>query len=100
MKDLPHHMKQLNRRVLRSLRREETVEEISPDTTGMPRKQTIREQKKNAKRQTREERLSRTPVHASMEERNQAMKHRVPIFDRNNAKPKSTRSTKKKTPRI
>ncbi len=30
MKDIPHHMKKLNRRIVRSSLREETAEELEP----------------------------------------------------------------------
>ncbi len=101
MKDLPHHMKKLNRRVIRSAHREE-MEEGSEAFLSLipPRKQTVIEQKKIAKRKALKERQERTPIHMTAEERNRKMKARVPIFDRNSAKPKVTKPTKKKTPRI
>ncbi len=99
MKDLPHHIKKLNRKVIRSVRREERDNELElPDIP--PRKQTERELKKQVKRATKAERLSRTPSDPTPEERNKRMKKRVPIFDRNKAAPKHARSSKKKTPRI
>jgi len=102
MKDLPHHIKKLNRRVIRSVHREEMEEESFDENMPAlpPRKESIEEQRKMAKRKMREERLSRTPVHLSEEERNRKMKARVPVFDRNNAKPRVAKPTKKKTPRI
>jgi hypothetical protein len=102
MKDLPHHVKKLNRRVIRSVHREEMEDEAfdlampSPP----PRKQTERQIKKQAKERMRKERTSRTPTPLNPEERAKKMVKRVPIFDRNSAKPKVTRPTKKKTPRI
>ncbi len=102
MKDLPHHIKKLNRQVVRSIHREE-MENANFDE-GMlaspPRKQTQREQKKIRKREMRQDRLSRTPIHPTAEERNRKMKERVPIFDRNNALPRTAKPTKKKTPKI
>jgi hypothetical protein len=99
MKDLPHHMKKLNRRVIRSIHREEMEEESLPDIP--PRKQTERQRKKQAKKKMKDERLGHVPSDLSPEERNRKMKNRVPIFDRNSAAPKrGARSTKKKTPRI
>lgn len=99
MKDLPHHIKKLNRKVIRSVRREERENEVElPDIP--PRKQTERELKKQAKSQTKAKRLSRTPSDPTPEERNKRMKKRVPMFDRNKAAPKHARSSKKKTPRI
>ncbi len=96
MKDLPHHMKKLNRRVIRSMHREEMLEE-QPEIPFEA--QTVRQKRKKAKIQMRQETLSRTPTKASSDERNKKMKKRVPIFDRNNAAPKHARATKKKVPK-
>jgi uncharacterized sporulation protein YeaH/YhbH (DUF444 family) len=96
MKDLPRHMKKINRQVIRSAARENEIEEAALP----PFHDSSRETRKKIKRKMRSEALNRTPIHDSPEERNQKMKHRVPIFDRNNAEPKRTRATKKKTPRI
>jgi hypothetical protein len=98
MKDLPHHMKKLNRRVIRSMHREELEEEL-PSIPTWP--DSPREKKKKAKNKMKQETLSRPTSDRSPEERNRIMKKgRVPIFDRNNAKPKHARASKKKTPRI
>lgn len=98
MKDLPHHMKKLNSKVIRSARRENLEEEL-PDIPSWH--ESEREQKKIAKRAMRAERNKKAPMEKTPEERNIEMKRgRVPIFDRNNAKPKHARSSKKKTPRI
>jgi len=96
MKDLPHHMKKLNRRVIRSNLRDK--EEELP---GLPPfRESEEEARKMEKRKMRNDVSSRTPIHDTEEERNRKMKHRVPIFDRNNAEPKRARPSKKKTPRI
>jgi hypothetical protein len=97
MKDLPHHIKKLNRRVIRSSLREEKEEEFE---TLAPFRESKAEERKIAKRTMRTERVGRTPVHDTPDERNRKMKHRVPIFDRNSAKPKTAKPTRKKTPRI
>ena len=69
MKDLPHHIKKLNRRMIRSVRRDMLEEHV--------------------------------PIKKNIDERNQEMKKgRTPVFDRNTALPKSTKPTRKKTPRI
>jgi hypothetical protein len=100
MKDLPHHLKKLNRRVIRSLHREEMAEDQTDSITA-PREQTLHQKKKQAKERMKQERLARTPIHPTAEERNQKMKHRTPVFDRiNNARPRTAKPTKKKTPRI
>ena len=99
MKDLPHHMKKLNRLVIRSTHREELDEEAYELTA--PRKQTARQVKKQAKAKMAKERSSRTPSPLNPDERNKKMAKRVPVFDRtNNAKPRAAKPSKKKTPRI
>lgn len=97
MKDIPHHIKKLNRRVIRSNHREE-VEEDSYEIPQLPL--STHQQKKQAKAKKRQERQARTPVHPTEEARNRAMKHRVPVFDRDsNEKPRlGARPTHKKTP--
>lgn len=99
MKDLPHHMKKLNRRIIRSMRREETEEEL-PEVPTRP--VTKRAARKKAKIQMRNKTLSRPSSQPTPEERNKVMKKgRVPVFDRtNNAKPKHAKPSKKKTPKL
>ena len=98
MKDLPHHIKKLNRRVIRSEMREEHAEELPP----LPeRPLSERQKKKQTKERVKQLHKNHVPLHDSEEQRNQKMKHRVPIFDRlSTNKPKATRSTHKKTPKI
>lgn len=99
MKDLPHHIKKLNRRVIRSTRREE-MEEILPDVPIWQDAKT--ERRKKEKREMKAAREAHIPSNKSPEERNQEMKKgRVPVFAWDNkGKVKHTRATKKKTPRI
>jgi hypothetical protein len=99
MKDLPHHIKKLNRRVVRSVHREEMDEEAFDLIP--PRKQSERQIKKQAKERIRQEKNARAPSPLTPEERNRKMKNRVPVFDRlNDAKPKAALPSRKKTPRI
>lgn len=130
MKDLPHHMKKLNRRIVRTERRmqiedEEYIEPPKqarpkkqmqkpvkaarkkaeePELAELPREKTVRPKKqvrKQAKATMRKEREARVPVKKTAEERNWEMKKRVPIFDKNKMKPKvGARASKKKRPRI
>ena len=105
MKDLPHHLKKLNRRVIRSFHREELDDEAYGLEMAMPSfpnwKRSERQIKKQTKAKIRQERLARTPTPLTPEERDKKMSHRVPVFDRlNNAKPKMAKPTRKKTPRI
>jgi hypothetical protein len=100
MKDLPHHIKKLNRRVIRSMHREEMQGDQLPDIPTLP--ETKQQQKKKAKIKMRDQTRARAPTHLSDDERNKVMKKgRVPVFDRmNNLEPKHARPSKKKTPRI
>jgi len=98
MRDLPHHMKKLNRRVIRSCLRDASQEEMNLNPPAW--KRSKEEQRKLEKTGMRKERENRTPIHKTEEDRNWEMKHRTPIFDRNNAKPRKAKPTKKKTPRI
>lgn len=99
MKDLPHHMKKLNRRIIRSIHHMEMEEaDYEAQMPDLPNwKPTIREKKKIAKAKIRKERDARTPLHKSEAERNWEMKHRVPIFDRtSHPRPKIAKSPRKK----
>ncbi len=100
MKDLPHHMKKLNRRIIRSERWIEQEESATSDRlANTPRKQTQRELKKQAKAKIRKTRENRTPEVLSPEERNREMKYRTPIFDRtSHPRLKTAKKTRKKTP--
>jgi len=103
MKDVPHHMKKLNRLVVRSVHHEEMqdadYEKKLPDLPNW--KGTKSQMKKQAKEKIRKERLERAPIHKTEEERNWEMKHRTPVFDRtSHPHPKGNRSTHKKTPKI
>jgi hypothetical protein len=105
MKDLPHHMKKLNRRVIRSENRLieselESIEEVNilsqAPRVERPKGQT----RKQIKSQMRKDTLAHTPEHATPDERNRDMKHRVPIFDRlSHPRAKVSAKPKKKTPR-
>jgi hypothetical protein len=97
MKDLPHHIKKLNRRVIRDMHRDE-MQEMLPDVPKW--EQTEAQKKKQAKIKQRDEKKARPPVEMSDEERNKKMKHRTPVFDRNNAAPKAAKKSQKKTPKI
>ncbi len=100
MKDLPHHMKKLNRRVIRSMHREEMDEEAYEEMPDVPTQEaTARQRRKKTKIRMKQETLARTPTKPTSEQRNRKMKKRVPIFDRNNAAPKHARPTKKKSPK-
>lgn len=97
MKDLPHHIKKLNRRIVRSMHRE-TTEEILPDIPAWP--DSDRQKRKKAKIKMKKERLARTPIHKDPEERNKEMRKRVPVFDKNSMLPKHAKASQKKTPQI
>jgi hypothetical protein len=106
MKDLPHHMKKLNRRIIRSEHREELEDENHlsslpnpPQPKSRPRAQIRKLTKAKMKKTTK----ARTPTPLTPQERNKRMKKRVPIFDRTSkvkVAKQGARATKKKTPRI
>ena len=102
MKDLAHHLKKLNRQIIRSTHREEMEEEAWELNSPYARKQTPRQVKKQAKAKTAKKRKARAASPLSTEEKNRKMKKRVPIFDKKNKeRPKQgARKTSKKTPRI
>ncbi len=101
MKDLPHHMKKLNRLIIRSEHREEVEDEAySMKMPSPPRKQTARQVKKQAKAKLTKSRNARTPTPLTPEERNKKMRKRVPVFDQNKPGRKIAKPTRKKTPRI
>lgn len=97
MKDLPHHIKKLNRKVIRSMHREEVQEEEMPDVPTWA--ESKREKRKKAKQAQKAERKSHVVTHKSPEERNKEMKKgRVPIIEKNNAPPPHNPPTRKKKP--
>ena len=105
MKDLPHHMKKLNRQVVRSERKLEQEDADYAATIPSPPQHTPRPKKqlrKQAKEKMKQERNARIPVKKTIEERNNEMKHRVPQFDRDSKeRPKEgAHASKKKMPRI
>lgn len=102
MKDLPHHRQKLNRQVIRSAHREELADGAFESTEASPpRKQTAAQVKKQAKARISKERNTRTPTLQTAEEKNKKMKKRNPVFfDQNHATQKTTRATRKKTPRL
>lgn len=101
MKDLPHHIKKLNRRIVRSMHRESMEEEL-PELPTWP--VTKRQEKKKAKIKMREETRARPSSAKTPEERNKIMKGgrkgRIPVFDQNKGTAKRANPSKKKTPRI
>ena len=99
MKDLPHHMKKLNRRVIRSENRLlETELEGVEETAQTPQVERPKEQlRKQAKSEMRKDTEARTPDSLTPEERNRQMKERVPVFDRvSHPRPKLGAKPKKK----
>lgn len=98
MKDLPHHMKKLNRNIIRSMHREEAAAEL-PEIPTWP--VNAKQKRKKAKIKMRDAVRAHIPSNPTVDERNKIMKRgRVPVFDRNNAAPKHAAPSKKKSPRI
>jgi hypothetical protein len=85
MKDYPHHMKKLTRRVIRSEHRLEREDESYaknlPEVPSVPHqsKDQLRKQKKA---KIKEERQAHIPSDLTPEQREKKMRKRVPIFDR------------------
>ncbi len=101
MKDIAHHIKKLNRQIVRSAHREELEEEaFDLAMPPLPRKQTIQQVKKQAKAKLTKARKARTPTSLTPEQKNKKMAKRVPVFDQNKGKRKIAKKTRKKTPRI
>ncbi len=102
MKDLPHHMKKLNRRVIRSEHREmelESVEELNQSIQAPQNERPKEQMRKMAKVEMRNETRGFTQPTPTGEDRNREMKHRVPIFDRSShIRPKQGAKPKKKAP--
>lgn len=99
MKDLPHHVKKLNRKVIRSMHREEVQEK---EMLNIPTWTESKEEKrKKNKRAQKAERKSHVASHKSPEERNKEMKSgRVPVIEKNNATPTHNPPSRKKSPPI
>ena len=97
MKDLPHHMKKLNRRIVRSEHREmETEVEEGVELQSANIERPKEEMRKIAKSEMRKETLEHTPEVPTEEERNLEMKHRIPVFDRT-SNPRPKRGAKPRT---
>ena len=76
MKDLPHHVKKLNRQVVRSEHREILADEDDVLKMTPPRKQTPHQLKKQKKARMAKAKDSRTPTPLTPEERNKKMAER------------------------
>jgi hypothetical protein len=107
MKDLAHHLKKLNRQILRSIHREEMEDdawEEKQETKPSPfaKKQTVKELKKQAKRSLTKTRKKRAATPKTPEEKNRLQKKRAPIYNKHDVeKPRGgARKTRKKTVRI
>ncbi len=108
MKDLAHHLKKLNRQIIRSIHREEMEDEAweSEQEASQPspfaKKQTVKELKKQAKRSLTKTRKKRAATPRTPEEKNRLQKKRKPIYNKHDVeKPRSgARKTRKKTTRI
>jgi len=105
MKDLPHHMKKLNRRIIRSEQRlieneQENLEEENINLQSLQIERPREQIRKQIKSEMRKETLAHIPDHSTTDEQNREMKHRVPVFDRlSHQKAKVGAKPKKKSPR-
>ncbi len=92
MKDLPHHIKKLNRKIIRSANREnhEEEQEILKEEESAHRPKAPSQKKKQAKQEKREAKDKRLPHPETPEEKNHTEKHRTPV-----RKPRSHQPPKK-----
>ena len=98
MKDVPHHMSRLNRKVVRSSQREEIEEEFF---NPWAKPKTAAQQKKQTKAQISKVKAKAPHTPLTAEEKNRRMQERTPVFDRwNNPRARGMKATRKKTPRI
>jgi hypothetical protein len=98
MRDYPHHMKKLTRRVIRSERRLEREDETRVDQLPNPPQPTPRphsQLRKQQKTKMREERHAHIPSDLTPEQRARKMRNRVPIFDRFGKRAPSTKAPRK-----
>lgn len=85
MKDKSHHMKNLNRKVIRSINREEGLEKKLPEVPTW--ESSEREKRKKIKRANAKKRKERAPKKKTVDERNQILKKgRVPVLRESNHK--------------
>lgn len=88
MKDLPHHVKQLNRKVIRSTRREEEQEQEYDKAFRI--EESERQKKKKEKIQKRKEKKAHVPHPQTADERNDLMNERTPVRKERSHHPKGT----------
>ncbi len=82
VKDLPHHMRKLNRSVVRSERHLNQEDPEHADKIPSPPQQSPRPKsqvRKQAKEHMRQEREAHTPIKKTVEERDHELKKRVPL---------------------
>lgn len=94
MKDLPHHVKQLNRKIVRSERRE-SQEEAEKEEALLKKKTKFPETKyqtrKKAKLDKKQKNKEYIPHPQSPEERNELMNKRVPIIRKRSHRPRTSK---------
>ncbi len=76
MRDLPHHLKKLNRNVVRSAHREEMEEDFFNE--AYRREMTVKQAKKQKKELKKQENKGRVFHLQTTEEQNDLRKHRTP----------------------
>jgi len=94
MKDLPHHVKQLNRKVIRSERREskeetEVEQKLLKENTKFEK--TESQARKKAKLSQKKKTESHTPQPQTPEDRNDLMNKRVPIIRKRSHQPRTSK---------
>ncbi len=101
MKDLPHHMQKLNRRIIRDAHRDEQTSENFDESLNLQRNIPPEKVRKQEKIRTAKTRHSHIPISRTVDDKNKLEAKRNPVFySKNHQKPKTTRPTRKRTPRI
>lgn len=92
MKDLPHHIKKLNRKIIRSANRENHKEEqeLLIEEESSHRSKASSQKKKKAKQAKKAQEEKRVPHPETPETKNEMEKHRTPV-----RKPRSHQPPKK-----
>ena len=79
MKDVPHHMKKLNKKVLRSENGKEVEQEEGLLQASLRKEDSEKQKKKKEKIERRKQAFEKAPPLLSEEDKNEKMKHRTPI---------------------
>jgi hypothetical protein len=101
MKDLPHHIQKLNRRIIRDAHRDEIEEVTFESALDLHRSRPKEQMRKQEKTRLSKARHEHVPMPKTPDIQNKLEAKRTPVFfSKNHQKPKTTRPTRKRTPRL